>query len=143
MNAKHRLLVATMGAILALTLAVAPAFARVTYSYTSTLSQTSPTHMGAARPYSGNQIHIQLTTTSSPLRGGTYHISVYRLDCNIFVCWFTQVGGAGACPYIGFCGLYWTFDLGSGDKQYAFYFEKPNDGINISSSSVQMWSTTP
>jgi hypothetical protein len=94
--------------------------------------------VGQFRPYNGNWIHIQLTTTAST--SGTYQIAVERLDCRQDgSCYGTFVGTYGNCPYVGFCGLAWPINLQG--KQYAFYFYKGFDGVVVSSNSVQMWST--
>ncbi|MBA3877901.1 MAG: hypothetical protein C0498_13450 [Anaerolinea sp.] len=134
----RRLLVATSGAILALSVTLTPAYAGVVNSYTSTLT-VSTWVTGAYRTYGGTAIHIQLNTTAS--QNGTYQIQVLRKDCipGGGVCWGTVVGSAGNCPYNGFCSLSWNINLGG--LQYAFYFSKPSDGVTVSSTNVQMWST--
>jgi hypothetical protein len=138
MTLRRRLVRATAAALFGLTLTAAIVNAGVTHSYTSTLSLTSPSHMGAARLYSGTQIHIQLTMSSSV--NGTYQIALYKQECALGICWQTGVGGPGNCPYNGVCHLFWT---GTWNGNYHFYFTKPNDGKNISSNNVQMWSWQP
>lgn len=141
MTRRGRFGMAISVAILALTIGVSSAFAAVTFSYTSTLSMTSPNYGGPYRTYSGHHIAIQTTMASSV--NGTYTIEVERQDCLLGVCWGTLVGSAGSCPYIGFCGLSWAIDLGNGQNKFAFYFKKANDGHNIHTNSFQMWSTEP
>jgi hypothetical protein len=134
MTLRRRFLMAALVAALALAVSATVASATINHSYTSTLSLTSPHYMGAARTYSGTQIHIQLTA-HSPVNGD-WHIALYRQDCNALFCWQTQVGGEGTCPYNGVCHLWWT---GNWNGQYCFYFTKWQDGYNISSDNVQMW----
>jgi hypothetical protein len=156
MSPRHRLLIAGFGAILALSLAssnalgAVPAPAKITPggmspqsvedSYTSNLSFTY-SFMGQDRNYWGSYIAIQLTTHASS--NGTYYIAPYRQDCDMFgICWHTQVGGYGACPYNGFCGYQWP--LSKSGYNFAFEFSKNDgDGVNVHTnpgSPVQMWS---
>jgi hypothetical protein len=145
MNRRRRLLTASLLAVAALSLAVSAAFATVTtYWYGSTWSQTSPSYTGALREYSGNQLHIQLTASAAT--NGTYWVEPVYKTCQGPICWWTQDGGEGACPYNGFCGLTWNINLNAQYMQ-AFYFQKYNDNVNVHCNNswecVQMWSTTP
>lgn len=135
---RHRTTRAIAGALFALLFAASSTLAAVTYSYTSTWSQTTSTLYGTARWYSGHHMNIQLDASASV--NNTYHIAVWRNDC-VVICWKTIVTGAGNCPYNGFCGLNWNFAIDP-TKQYGFLFTKEAD-VNVHSNNVQMWSTEP
>ena len=137
MRRRVRSSIAALVAVIAISMTVTPALAVTNEQYNSTLSNFWNTVTGACRTYHGTAIHIQLTTTANGT--GTYSISVYRCSNGQIS---TLVGGAGSCPYAGFCGYGWAIALNG--QQYAFKFQKTSGDWHdiINSSSVQMWSTS-
>jgi hypothetical protein len=136
-------LIAVAGAVLAISMTAAPAFATTNESYRQTISFYQDA-FGQCQTFHGTAIHIQLTTYSpNGGNGGRYTISVYRCSGGRPS---TLVGSAASCGYVGFCGYGWPIALNG--YQYAFYFNKTAGdwhdivACDASHGYVQTWSTS-